>query len=139
MAKLVTPGGKPPTSTGGNRPQRQAEAASGLRREAPIGWIIAAAIGLVIALGAGGFYVYNGGWETQAQKQARFQHEIFPVRAARQGMMGPLEAENRRRRERGEPLLQVPPDRHESAAERRLKIEALQQQLQSRQQPGSHP
>ena len=53
--------------------------------------------------------------------------------------MGPLEAENRRRRERGEPLLQVPPDRHESAAERRLKIEALQQQLQSRQQPGSHP
>src|SRR5579884_2059249 len=70
-----------------------------------IGIVIAV---LVLVLGAGAFYAWNGGWKTQAQLQEEGKHNSMPLWAAKHGDMAPLEAENRLRKEHGEPPLEVP-------------------------------
>ncbi len=113
----------------GSPASRTSGAKQALKREAPPTMIIAAVVVLVIALGAAAFYVYNGGWETQGKKEWRFQHEIGPILNAKRGMMGTLERENALRKLNGEPLLQVPKDRHENMAEQRQKLLDLQNKL----------
>jgi multidrug resistance efflux pump len=91
--------------------------------------IVAALVVLVVGLGAAAFYVINGGWQTAAQKDYQFQHEVGPIVAAQHGRTSALEHENQLRRERGQPLLEMPKDRHTSAQEQRQKLEELQQKL----------
>jgi hypothetical protein len=91
--------------------------------------IVAALVALIAGLGAAAFYVINGGWQTAAQKDYQFQHDIGPIVAAQHGRTSALERENQLRRERGQPLLEMPKDRHTSMQEQRQKFEELQQKL----------
>jgi flagellar basal body-associated protein FliL len=110
-----------------------------LQREAPPVLIIVAVVLLVVALGAGAFYVYNGGWKTAAQQDEEYKHHYLPLMAAKHGDMGPLEAENKLRKEQGQPLLELPKEHRQSAADVRQKLQALQQQLQGRVGSGAAP
>jgi uncharacterized protein HemX len=141
LAEKMSLGGGPP-GVRNSPPQRKASGgAPGLRRELPPALLIAVIAVLVIALGAGTYYFINGGWATQAQKEAQFRHEVFPITAAKRGMTEPLEAENRRRQQAGQPLLHVPETRHESAAKQRAKLLELQQKLMGNRsgQPTPNP
>ncbi len=111
----------------------------GLRGEAPPVLMIIAVTLLVIGLGAGGFYVYNGGWKTAAQQDEEYKHNYLPIMAARHGDTGPLEAENRLRKEHGQPLLEIPKDKSQTAANDREKLADLRKQLEAKQGNQSGP
>jgi hypothetical protein len=89
---------------------------------------------LVLALGAGGFYAYNGGWKTASQQEEQYKHEFLPIMAAKKGDTTALEEENKLRQQRGQPLLQVPKDRKQMPGDYRQKLQALQQRLGGAQQ-----
>ncbi len=134
MAEKVTIGGA------SSEPPKRSESAKmaphkgiGMQRTAPRWLIVVVAVLTAGGLGAYAFYLINGGWATQSQMKEKFQHEEFPISAAKRGMMGPLEAENSRRKAQGEPLLQVPQDRHQTAAQARQQIEKLQREIQAKQ------
>jgi len=99
-------------------------------REVPPALIIVAIVVLVIAVGAGGFYAYNGGWKTAAQQDDAYKHELLPIMAAKHGDTTALEAENRLRREHGQAPLVMPKDKKESAVDNRQKLLDLQKKLQ---------
>ena len=80
-------------------------------REVPPAVIISAIVVLVLALGAGGWYAFNGGWQTDAQKDEKFKHEMMPIMAAKHGDMEPLEEENKLRQRNGQALLAMPDDK----------------------------
>ncbi len=84
---------------------------------------------LVIVLGAGAFYAYNGGWKTDGQKDEIYKHEILPLLAAKRGDTEALDAENKLRKEHGQLLLEVPHDRNQIADDNKQKLQDLQQKL----------
>jgi hypothetical protein len=77
-------------------------------REVPQAVVIAAIVLIVVALAAGGFYAYNGGWKTAGQQQEEYKHELLPLMAAKHGDTEALEAENKLRKDRGQPALELP-------------------------------
>jgi hypothetical protein len=103
------------------------------KREAPPVLLIAAVVVLVMALGAGVFYTFNGGWKTAGQQDEEYKHNLLPIMAAKHGDTGPLEAENRLRKEHGQPPLEMPKDRQQTATDNRQKLADLQKQLEARQ------
>jgi len=99
---------------------------------------VAAPMLLLAALGAAGFYAVNGFRVAPGQRTVNFTSEIYPTVAARRGFVDPLEAENARRQQHGLPLLPMPFDRHQRAAEQRPYLLKLQQQIDAMQN-GSRP
>jgi len=79
-------------------------------KEAPLPLIIIGVVILVLVLGAGGFYAYNGGWKTSGQQDYDYQHTQLPLIAAKHGDMEAFDAENKLRKEKGQPLLELPKD-----------------------------
>jgi len=106
---------------------------SALRDEAPPAIIISAIAVVVLLLGVAGFYFYNGGWQTQHQREEYAKHNLVPIMAAKHGDKTMLEAENKMRREHGQQELQMPQERAESAQSSRDKLMALQKQLEGHQ------
>jgi hypothetical protein len=53
--------------------------------------------------------------------------------AAKHGDMGPLEAENKLRKEHGQPLLEIPKDKEQNAVDTRQKVADLQKILAAKQ------
>ena len=104
-----------------------------LRGDAPPVLVIIAVVLLVIGLGVGAFYAYNGGWKTAGQKADEYTHYYGPIIAAKHGDMGPLEAENKLRKEHGEPPLEVPKDKQQSSADAQQKLAELQKILAAKQ------
>jgi len=82
---------------------------TGMRRDVPKGVVIAVIVVIVLAIGAGVFYVINGGFKTQAAKDYEWVHYGYPMKMARKGDLSALEEENKRRKTTGEPLLVAPP------------------------------
>lgn len=103
-------------------------------REAPPALVIGAIVVLVLALAAGGFYAYNGGWKTAGQQEQQYKHEFLPIMAAKHGDTTALEEENKLRQQRGQPLLEMPKERKQMPADYRQKLQALQQKLGGGQQ-----
>ena len=95
--------------------------------------MIVAVVFLVMALGGGAFYTFNGGWKTAAQQDEEYKHTLLPIMAAKHGDNGPLEAENRLRKEHGQPPLEMPKDKQQTMTDNRQKLADLQKQLESRQ------
>ena len=102
---------------------------SKLKGEATPAIMIVAIALLVIVLSAGAFYAYNGGWKTDGQKNDIYKHEILPLLAAKRGDTEALDQENKYRKEHGQPLLEIPKDRAQSAANNKQKLEELQLKL----------
>ena len=99
-------------------------------REVPQPLIIAAVVLLVICLGAGAFYAYNGGWKTAAQQQEAYNHEMLPIMAAKHGDTEALDAENKLRQSRGQAPLEVPRKKERMQTEDRMqKLAELQKKL----------
>jgi hypothetical protein len=80
-------------------------------REIPPALIVVAIVLIVLAVGTGGYYAYNGGWQSDSQKDAQAKHEFIPIMAAKHGDMEPLQAENRLRQALGQAPLVVPKDK----------------------------
>lgn len=129
MPEKIVVGGGSGAKSGGQGPPKKAARAAGVRREVPQGVLIAVIVVVVLALGAAAYYVINGGWATPGQMEAKFEHETFPLVAAKRGDMEPLEKENARRKAAGLPLLQVKEDRHETMQQAKQKLLELQQKL----------
>ena len=110
-----------------------------LQRETPPVLMILGVIVLVFDLGAGVFYIYNGGWKTAAQQDEAYKHEMLPILAAKHGEMAPLEAENKLRKEQGQSPLELPKDRQKMATDNHQKLEELQKQLGARQGNSTNP
>ena len=83
---------------------------------------------LMIGLGAGAFYAYNGGWKTRAQKEEEFKHVWGPIMAAKRGMPEALDKENAYRKEHGQELLKMPENRHQSTEQIKERIRQLHEQ-----------
>ncbi len=105
----------------------------GLKGEAPPVLMIVAVVLLVIGLGVGGFYVYNGGWKTAAQQDEDYKHNYLPIMAAKHGDMEAFEAENKLRKEHGQPLLEMPKDKSQTAGDNQQKLADLRKQLEAKQ------
>src|SRR5262249_38736965 len=103
-----------------------------MRRNASPAVIAIAVVLLLIVLGVGGFYAYTGGGKTAAQQDEKKKQEVMPLLAAKRGDMEALEAENKYRKEHGQPLLELPKDRHENSANMRSKLDALQQKINAK-------
>src|SRR5271168_5331815 len=102
---------------------------AGLRGDASPILIVVAIVFLVLGLGVGGFYFYNGGWQTQGQREEYARHNLLPIMAAKHGDKSMLDAENKLRKEQGQPALEMPKDKSESAESSRDKLMALQKQM----------
>jgi len=100
-----------------------------LKREAPMALIIAAGIVLLLAIGAGAFYAFNGGWKTAGQQAEDYKHEFQPIMAAKHGDTTALDAENKARTARGQAPLEMPKDRKELQGDYRQKLQALREKL----------
>ena len=109
------------------------------QREATPVLTIAAVGLLLLLLGAGGFYLYNGGWKTASQQDEEYKHNLLPIMAAKHGDRGPLEAENRLRKERGEAPLELPKDRPQQSGDNHQKLMDLQKQLMAHQGKQPNP
>ncbi len=94
----------------------------------PILTIIAVVI-LVLILGAGGFYAFNGGWKTAGQQDDDYKHNLLPLMAAKKGDKGPLEEENKLRKAKGQPLLELPADKEKTAGDAAQSLGELQKKL----------
>jgi hypothetical protein len=101
-------------------------------REVPPFVIIAAIAVLVLALGAGGWYVFNGGWKTAGQQDEAYKHELLPIIAAKHGDSAPLEAENALRRQQGQAPLVIPKDKKEHSQNSAEKLSELQRRFGAR-------
>lgn len=135
MSEKVTLGSG---SAGQKTPNESARAKVGRNRsDAPPLLAVGAIVLLVICLGIGGFYAYNGGWKTAAQQDETYKHEMLPAIAANRGDTAPLEAENKLRKEHGEAPLVLPPDRHQKADESRAKLADLQKAVDAKRGTGT--
>ena len=101
------------------------------KREVPQAVIIACIVVLVLILGAGGFYAYNGGWKTAGQQKEAYEHEMMPIMAAKHGDNQPLEEENKLRQQRGQAPLQMPKGKKEGSKDFSQKLADLQQKLRA--------
>ncbi|MDE2126882.1 MAG: hypothetical protein KGJ62_09860 [Armatimonadetes bacterium] len=133
MAETINLGGG--SSSGPGAPKPKSQTPNGLRREAPRGVVIAAAVLLAGCLFAGGWYAWNGGWKTKAQKEWEYRHVYGPIHQAQKGMMDAFNAENARRKADGEPLLKMPPDRHQSFQDAKAKLAEMRQKYGSKAGP----
>jgi hypothetical protein len=103
----------------------------------PAGAIWVVIVLLVIALGAAGWYAFNGGWKTEAQKDEVYYHQMLPLLAAGHGDMEPLEAENKLRKQKGQPLLVFTPrGSRPVSAEAKAKAEEFKKKLKEMHQTG---
>ena len=66
----------------------------GLQREAPPALIAAILLLVLLALGAGIFYILNNGWKTPAQQLDYFEHTIKPIRELDHGNRAAFDREN---------------------------------------------
>ena len=114
-------------------PKNKRDSSPGLHGEAPPVLMVVACVLLVIGLSAGGFYAFNGGWKTAGQKADEYTHYYGPIMAAKHGDLGPLEAENRLRTAHGQPLLEMPKDKAQTATDSRQKVADLQKLLAAKQ------
>lgn len=121
-------------STKGAEGAKRAKGAKNVapQREAPPVLIIAAIVVLIAALGAGAFYVYNGGWKTAAQQEAQYKHEMLPIMAAKHGDTEALQAENRLRQQQGQAPLEMPKERKQLPGNYHEKLADLQRRLGAR-------
>jgi hypothetical protein len=103
----------------------------GTREATPVVMIVGVAI-LVLALGAGGFYAFNGGWKTQSQQEQAYQHEVMPILAAKHGDKEALDAENKLRKEHGEAPLEMPKDNKGGVPKDPNALQKLQDQLRAK-------
>jgi hypothetical protein len=101
-------------------------------REVPPALIVAVIVLLVLGVGTGGYYAFNGGWKTDAQKDDMARHEVVPILAAKHGDMEPLEAENKLRQQQGQPLLAVPKDKKQTSPNDPSKLADLQRRMGGR-------
>jgi hypothetical protein len=99
------------------------------KREIPPAVIITAIVILVPVMGAGGWYAYNGGWQTDAQKDYTARHEMAPLMAAKHGDMEPLQAENALRARQGQPPLILPKEKKSISPNNPAKLADLQRQM----------
>ena len=106
--------------------------AGGMRANVSPATLGVAIVLVVLALGAGAFYLINGGWQTDGQKKWQFDHETAPILAAKRGRTDLLEKENSRRKAAGEPLLQAE-ERHETANNVKQQLEGLQSRMKGGQ------
>lgn len=127
MADKVTLGGKSP---GSPKPKKDSGTPLGQQVGTPI--LVVISVVAILGLVAAGFYAYNGGWKTDAQKDEQFKHEIMPIMQAKRGMTEALDRENQIRKQNGQPLLELPKNRHETADAQRQKLMELQQKLSGR-------
>ena len=102
---------------------------TGLRGQAPPALMVVVIVLLVLGLGAGVFYVFNGGWKTAAQQDEDYKHNLLPLMAAKHGDKAPLEAENKLRKEHGQPPLELPKDPKSGTANPQESLADLQKQL----------
>lgn len=112
---------------------------SKLQQEAPPILMIIGVVVLVIALGLGGFYAFNGGWKTASQQDEQYKHEMLPILAAKHGNMDPLNAENKLRAQHGQAPLEMPKDKQQMATDNRQKLQELQKQLSNHQGNATNP
>jgi hypothetical protein len=103
----------------------------GRREASPVVMIIGVVI-LILALGAGGFYAFNGGWKTSSQQDYQYQHELMPIMAAKHGNTEALDAENQVRKQRGDVPLKMPKDNKSSAVDNAGSLQKLQDQLRAK-------
>ena len=101
-----------------------------LQREAPPALMIIAIVVLVLILGIGGFYAYNGGWKTASQQDEAYKHEMLPVMAAKHGDTEALEAENKLRKQNGQAPLVVEKEKRSMTESDHQKLQDLQRKLQ---------
>ena len=101
------------------------------QREAPPILIIVGVVVLVLALGAGGFFAFNGGWKTKSQQEYQYEHDLLPVMAAKHGDKSAFEAENKLRKEHGDPPLEMPKDT-KSGTNDKDAFKKLQDQLRAK-------
>ena len=103
------------------------------KREVPPFVVIAGIVVLVLAVGAGGYYAFNGGWKTASQQDDVYKHEIMPIMAAKHGDKEAFEAENKLRKEHGQAPLEMPKDRQQTLDKNRQKLADLQKLLGAKQ------
>jgi hypothetical protein len=100
------------------------------QREAAPVLMIAAVSVLVLAMGAGVYYTYNGGWKTTGQQEEQFKHEMLPIIAAKHGDTAALDAENKLRKEQGREPLVVPKEKGNTQSDPQA-LQKLQDQLRA--------
>jgi len=99
------------------------------RREIPPALIVVVIVLIVLGAGTGGYYAFNGGWQTDSQKDDMAKHEIVPIMAAKHGDTGPLEAENRLRQRSGQAALAMPQDKKMTSPNDPAKLAELQRRM----------
>lgn len=100
-----------------------------LKAEASPVIMIVAIVIVVLALGAGGFYAFNGGWKTAGQQDDDYKHNMLPIMAARKGDMEPFNQENELRKKNGQPLLVLPADKDTTQGNAKAGIQAMKQKM----------
>jgi hypothetical protein len=109
------------------------------RREVPPALIVAVIALLVLGLGAGGYYAFNSGWKTDAQKDDMAKHEVVPILAAKHGDMEPLAAENKLRQRQGQAPLAMPDDKKQTSPNDPAKLADLQRRMGAKQDSQPNP
>ena len=109
------------------------------RREVPLALIVAAIVLLILGVGAGGYYAFNGGWKTDAQKDDMAKHELLPIMAAKHGDMEPLQAENQLRQRQGQAPLAIPKDKKQTSPNNPAKLADLQRRMGASQDNRPNP
>lgn len=99
------------------------------KREAPPVVMIIGVVVLVLALGTGAFWAYNGGFKTQGQQDYDYQHNLLPIMAAKHGDTDALKAENELRKSHGDAPLEMPKDKKTTSMGDPDKLKKLQEQL----------
>ena len=101
-------------------------------REAPPAFMIAGLVVVVLAIGAGAFYAFNGGWKTSGQQDYEYQHNVMPLMAAKHGDKSALDAENKYRKEHGQPPLVMPNDMKAGVTNDPSAFKKLQDELKAK-------
>lgn len=106
----------------------------GAQKASPV-LLIAVGVILVLVLGAGAYYVINGGWKTSGQQEYEYKHTTLPIMAAKHGDMEAFNEENKYRKEHGQPPLVMPVK--PSSAPDPDAFKKMQEQLSKGQQGGA--
>jgi hypothetical protein len=98
-------------------------------REIPPALIVTAIVMLVLVLGTGGWYAFNGGWLSDGQKDEKFKHEMMPIMAAKHGDTELLDAENKLRKKNGQAPLAMPDDKKSKSPNDPAALAELQRKM----------